>query len=98
MAQSVYLHESEQLADLVHQQFRDRAMRSTRGVKQAGFLVLWKASMPAILVELGFVTNKEEARYLKSRKGQDLLASAVFRSVRAYRDAYQRGFDFSTAE
>ncbi len=98
MAQSVYLRESEHLADLVHHQFRDRAMRATRGVKQAGFLVLWKASMPAILVELGFVTNKEEARYLKSSRGHDLLASAVFRAVRSYRDTYQRGLESSATE
>ncbi len=91
MAQSVYLRESEHLADVLHQQFRDRAMRTTRGVKQAGFLVLWKASMPAILVELGFLTNKEEARYLNSSKGHDLLASAIFRAVRSYRETYQRG-------
>ena len=98
MAQSVYLRESEQLAALLHDQFRDRAMRSTRGVKQAGFLVLWKASMPAILVELGFVTNRDEARYLKSKRGQDLLASAIFRAVRSYRDAYQRGFESTESD
>lgn len=95
LAQSVYLRESELLAGLVHSQFRDRAMRPTRGVKQAGFLVLWKASMPAILVELGFATNKAEARYLNSRRGHDLLASAIFRAVRAYRDAYARGFEWA---
>jgi N-acetylmuramoyl-L-alanine amidase len=98
LAQSVYMRESEHLADLVHLQFRDRAQRPVRGVKQAGFLVLWKASMPAILVELGFVTNKQEARYLKSSSGHDLLASAIFRAVRSYRDAYERGFDWASAE
>lgn len=95
LAQSVYLRESELLAGLVHSQFRDRALRPTRGVKQAGFLVLWKASMPAILVELGFVTNRSEARYLRSRRGHDLLGSAIFRAVRAYRDAYARGFEWA---
>lgn len=98
MAHSVYLRESELLADLVHHQFKDRAMRPTRGVKQAGFLVLWKASMPAVLVELGFVTNKQEARYLKSSRGHDLLASAIFRAVRSFRDTYQRGITWAPAE
>ncbi len=98
LAQSVYLRESEQLADLMHHQFRDRAMRPTRGVKQAGFLVLWKASMPAILVELGFLTNKEEARYLRGSRGQDLLASAIFRAIRSYRDVYQLGFEWGPTD
>jgi N-acetylmuramoyl-L-alanine amidase len=98
MAQSVYLNESENLAELLQFQFSNKAMRPTRGVKQAGFLVLWKASMPAILVELGFITNKDEAKYLKSSRGHDLLASAIFRAVRSYRDYYQRGFEWTVSE
>lgn len=98
LAQSVYLRESEALASMVDVQFSEGADRPGRGVKQAGFLVLWKASMPAILVELGFITNRREAGYLKSTEGQRTLAAAVFRAIRSYRDYYQKGITFPTAD
>jgi N-acetylmuramoyl-L-alanine amidase len=98
LAQSTYLRESEALAGFVDAQFRDAAKRPGRGVKQAGFLVLWKASMPAILVELGFITNRKEARYLNSPDGQSKLADAIYRAIASYRDFYQRGFTTVAAD
>ncbi len=91
MATTAYQRESERLASLIQDQFEHRAERPSRGVKQAGFLVLWRASMPAVLIELGFVTNPAEARYLRSEQGQDHLASAIFRSIRDYKEQYERG-------
>ncbi|HYE95709.1 MAG TPA: N-acetylmuramoyl-L-alanine amidase [Rubricoccaceae bacterium] len=89
LALSAYAEESQSLASLIEGQFRTR--RSSRGVKQAGFLVLWRASMPAVLVELGFLTNPEEARFLASADGQDQLALSIFRAVQAYKEQYERG-------
>ena len=91
LATSAYQRESQYLADLVEQEFKTRVGRQSRGVKQAGFLVLWRASMPAILIETGFLSNPSEARFLQSAQGQDLIASAVFRAVRAYKEHYERG-------
>ena len=91
LATSAYQRESQYLADLVEQEFKTRVGRKSRGVKQAGFLVLWRASMPAILVETGFLSNPSEARFLASEQGQDLIASAIFRAVRAYKEHYERG-------
>ncbi|MDX1530924.1 MAG: N-acetylmuramoyl-L-alanine amidase, partial [Rhodothermales bacterium] len=96
MAESTYQRTSEQLAGLIQSQFTERAGRHGRGVKQAGFLVLWRASMPAVLVELGFVTNREEARFLASERGQDLLASAIFRAIRDYKEQYERGLGLAS--
>ena len=93
LAQSAYMRGSEHLAGLVQQQFTQRVGRVDRGVKQAGFYVLWGASMPAILVELGFVTNAQEAAYLKSENGQIYLASAIFRAVREFKAEYEKGLD-----
>ncbi len=93
LAQSAYLRQSEELAGLVQQQFEQHVGREDRGVKQAGFYVLWSASMPAILVELGFVTNPSEAAFLQSESGQDYLASAIFRAVRAFKTQYEKGLD-----
>lgn len=95
MATTAYQQQSERLASMIQDQFKNRADRPSRGVKQAGFLVLWRASMPAVLIELGFVTNPAEARYLRSEQGQDLLASAIFRSIRDYKEQYERGVRYS---
>ena len=90
MALSANMRLSEKLAMKVEHQFRDRAQRPSRGVKQAGFIVLWAASMPSILVELGYLTNRWEAAYLNSESGQDYLASAIFRAVRDFKVEYER--------
>ena len=93
LAGSAYLRTSERLAGLIQRQFADRAGRPSRGVKQAGFYVLWGASMPAVLVELGFLTDRDEAAFLASDTGQDLLASAIFRAVRDLKTQYERGLE-----
>ncbi len=76
---------SERLASMIEDQFRTRAQRRSRGVKQAGFVVLWNLPMPAVLVELGFVSNPNEARYMTSEYGQTILASAIFRAIRDFK-------------
>ena len=90
MALSANMRLSEKLAIEVDRQFKERAQRPNRGVKQAGFIVLWAASMPSILVELGYLTNRWEAAYLNSDSGQDYLASAIFRAVRDFKLEYER--------
>jgi N-acetylmuramoyl-L-alanine amidase len=82
---------SEEFASLVQAQFKNRVRRHSRGVHQAGFYVLWSASMPSVLVELGYLTNPREARYLNSDRGQTYLASGIFRAVRAYKNKYNKG-------
>ena len=86
---------SQRLGELVEEQFRTRAGRRSRGVKQAGFEVLWRAATPGILVELGFLSNPEEARYMNSEYGQSILASAVFRAIRDYKLEYERSLRVS---
>lgn len=90
LAMSAYEQESQMLAGLVEREFV-AAGRHSRGVKQGPFLVLWAASMPAILVETGFVTNPDEARHISSRDGLDETARAIFNAVRAYKQTYDRG-------
>ncbi len=98
LAQSAYLRQSEHLAALVEDQFAHRVQRTSRGVKQAGFLVLWAASMPAVLVETGFMTNRAEARFLASEQGQTYIASGIFRAVRAFKADYEKGLHLSARE
>lgn len=97
LTQSAYLRQSEQLATLVEHQFADRVSRKSRGVKQAGFYVLWGASMPAVLVELGFISNPREARFLRSESGQTYMASAIFRAIRDFKQEYEASLELSTS-
>jgi len=82
--QNTFKEQSTQLASSIQRQFRERAGRIDRGVKQAGFWVLYMTTMPSVLVETGFLTNSEEEKYLNSKEGQDYLASAIYRATRDY--------------
>ena len=98
LAYSSYLRKSEELSELIERQFEERVGRNSRGVKQAPFYVLWSASMPSVLVELGFLSNQEEARYLTSEDGQTYLASAIFRAIRDFKERYERGLNLVTTD
>ena len=89
LMQNAYLDQSIHMASLIENQFTQRAQRSSRGVKQAGFLVLRETAMPSVLVELGFLTNAEEVKYLVSETGQSNLASALFRAFREYKTQFE---------
>lgn len=90
LANSGNIAVSERIAVMIENQFRTRAKRRSRGVKQARLVVLWHASMPAVLVELGFLSNVNEARYLTSEYGQSILASAIFRAIRDFKQEYDK--------
>ncbi|OFX22254.1 MAG: hypothetical protein A2033_07200 [Bacteroidetes bacterium GWA2_31_9] len=90
LMQNVNFDQSITLAAKVQEQFKDRAKRIDRGVKQQGLLVLARTSMPGILIELGFLSNPVEAKYLFSKNGQDILASAIFRSIRNYKNSFDK--------
>ena len=83
--QNAHLNQSLTIASLIQDQFRERARRVDRGVKQAGFLVLYRATMPSVLVEVGFISNPREEEFLASEEGQTLIASALFRAFRDYK-------------
>lgn len=85
LMQNTYLKQSTEFATLVQGQFRDRVGRKDRGVRQAGFVVLWRTTMPSVLIELGYITNPEEEKFLMSEQGQDYLASAIYRAFRDYK-------------
>lgn len=84
LIQNVHQKQSLKLAAAVESKFKG-AGRSSRGVHQAGFLVLWRASMPAVLIETGFISNPEEEKYLASAEGQKALAGAIYQAILAFR-------------
>ena len=85
MAQNAYLDQSIFLASQVQDQFESRVNRHNRGVRQAGFYVLYKTTMPSILIELGFLSNPDEEKFLNSTAGQEYMASAIYRAVKDYK-------------
>ena len=89
LSQSLYQSQSLSFADKVQKQLTKKVGRHDRGVQQAGFLVLWKTSMPSILVELGFINNMKEEQFLKSEKGQTQLALALYRAFEEYKREFE---------
>ena len=65
-------------------------MKYNRGIKQAGFQVLWGATMPNVLIEVGFITNPEEAKNLISSKYQDQIANGIVNAIINYKKKYEQ--------
>ena len=89
LMQNTHQAQSLKLAEEVEQQFSTRVNRKSRGVKQAPFYVISRVNMPAVLIECGFLTNPIEEDFLQSEKGQDYLASAIFRAFRSYKQSIE---------
>ena len=94
--QNTYLEQSLDYAYYVQNEFETKALRKNRGVKQERFLVLWKTTMPSVLVEAGFLTNPQEERYLMSTSGQEYIASAIYRAFKSYKLAIEEKSKFVT--
>ena len=86
MFNDTYLDQSLSFASKVQKQYRGKAGRADKGVKRASLWVLWRTYMPSVLTEIGFLTNPEEEQFLGSLKGQDYIASGLFRAFREYKD------------
>lgn len=93
MAHSSYMKYSEKFSELLHKDFDLNLKIKSRGVKQAGFYVLVGASMPSVLIETGFISNKDDAKFLKSAAGQKQLAESIFSSIKTYRKFYEDAMD-----
>lgn len=83
--QDAFLQQSINIADEIQNQFEGRVKRRNRGVKQQPLAVLRGSTMPAVLVELGFLTNHNEEDFLQSDNGKKLMASAIYRAVKEYK-------------
>ena len=91
MAQNEHLRESSELAETVQRHLGARGHPGPdRGVKQAEFVVLIRAYMPAVLIETGYGTNQSEARWLASGEGQSILANAIANAATEYLRNYDR--------
>ena len=85
---SVYLDHSINFAAKIQEQFENLG-RHNRGVRQAGFLVLYKTTMPSVLIETGFLSNPKEENFLADEKSQDLMATSIFDAFQTYKAEYE---------
>ncbi len=90
MAQSSFVKFSDKFASLLTREIKGTTSLANRGVSQAGFFVLVGASMPNVLIETAFLSNKKDEKYLKSDKGQQQLAGGMFQAIKAYREYYEQ--------
>lgn len=93
LMQEEYLDQSILLASLIEDNFSNVLKRKSRGVKQAGFIVLHQTIMPSVLIETGFITNKNEGAYLNSNKGQSEMSSAIKKAILDYKNAVYQNID-----
>ncbi|MEX0997573.1 MAG: N-acetylmuramoyl-L-alanine amidase [Flavobacteriaceae bacterium] len=96
--QEEYLEQSISIASLVQDNFTHQLKRNNRSVKQGPFWVLHNTYMPSVLIETGFLTNKNEGAYLNSKKGQQEMASAVAQAIIDYYDSVKYSYISSTTE
>ena len=95
LMQKTYFRQSIEFGDYVQDQFRERAQRRDLGVREQGLLVLAQTSMPGVLIETGFMSNPQEEKYLITDYGQDIIASAIYRGFREYKEEIDRRSDFT---
>lgn len=90
MKQNVFLEQSIDIAARIENELEgNNAAQKSRGVKQAGFFVLYKTSMPALLAEIGFISNPKEETYLASKVGQQAIAKGIFNAFSSYKSSIE---------
>jgi N-acetylmuramoyl-L-alanine amidase len=90
MMQRTFFKQSIEFGDFVQDQFRERAARKDLGVREQGLYVLAQTAMPGVLIETGFISNPEEEKYLMSTYGQEIIASAIYRGFKEYKEEIDR--------
>lgn len=93
ISQNQHVKQSLEFASRIQQEFSTTAGRKNNGVRQAGFWVLARTSMPAVLVELDFICNPTSERFLDSERGQEKLAKSIFNAVKSYKSSFFDGAD-----
>jgi N-acetylmuramoyl-L-alanine amidase len=84
--QNAYMNQSLDLGARIEKEMKERAGRNSRGVRQAPFLVLWRTTMPSVLVETGYLSNAKEEKELNDALNQSYIASGIYRAIRSYRE------------
>ena len=91
LIQEENLLQSMSVASVIQDNFKMQLNRKSRGVKQAPFMVLHKTAMPSVLIEMGFISNKNEGAYLNSEEGQNEIAKSIADAIMNYKKEYFGG-------
>mgnify|MGYP000448138956 CR=1 FL=1 len=94
LMQEDFTEQSILLATMIEKGFKNKLKRKSRGVKQQSLLVIRGTYMPSVLVEIGFLTNKTEGKYLSSKKGQQEISKSIYKSILSYIEAVTGNDDF----
>lgn len=98
LMQSANLEQSMRFAQMVDKNLKGGPIPNDRGVWQNPFLVLWKTSMPAVLVELGFISNTDDLARLKNADNRDKIAERLFKAFKEYKSAYDGSVELNSEE
>ena len=90
MAQSVYMKESEVLAQSIESKFKSRLGAKSRGVKQGNWIVLIGPAMPAVLTEIGFISNWRELGNLKKDSYRQEVAYSLYQAIKEFKYNYEK--------
>ena len=90
LMQNSHLEQSLSFAQIISESLQGGPIIANRGVWQDPFLVLWKTAMPAVLVELGFISNSTDLTALRSEENRDKLAARLCTAFKRYKEAYDR--------
>ena len=90
LLQNVHLEQSLRFAELIQQRYKSGPIQTNRGVKQGGLTVLWKSTMPAVLTEIGFLSNAKDRSILASRDGQAKIADNIFKAFCQYKEEIEQ--------
>jgi len=89
LAQNAYNKESQDFAAMIQKSLHEKIGLKNRGIKQAGFYVLVGASMPNVLIETAFISNKREAKLLRTKSFQQKMAEGIFESIKNFKHRYE---------
>lgn len=100
LMQSAFYEQSIEFASTVEKELTKGPIKKVygSGVHQDAFLVLWKTSMPAVLLELGFISNKDDLAVLRSEKDKDLIAERIFAAFKTYKKNYDQTMKLADAQ
>lgn len=93
LMQNAQFEQSVQMAELVEQQLSQGPIGFSRGIKQAPLLVLWRTTMPAVLVEVGFLSNAKDREQLTDREARGKTADCIFRAFAAFKKEFDRDIE-----
>lgn len=88
LMQYAYAEQSMEFAELVQKHYKQNTPIADRGARQGPYLVLWRTAMPAVLTEMGFMTNQKDREFLQSKEGEAKVVKALFDAFSEYRERF----------